>query len=71
MYKLCIFCRHCAFDTRERRVRDGGVRGSIWCGSGKRTPDVSAPLVGQHEFLEWISLAESCKYFTMIESAHG
>ena len=63
MKRLCVLCRNCAFDTRTRGARDGGARGSIWCAAGKRIPDVSAPLVGQREFLEWNALAHHCKHY--------
>ena len=63
MSKLCVLCKACAFDTRERGARDGGVRGSIWCGQGRRIPDDNAPLIGQREFIEWNAFAKRCKHY--------
>jgi hypothetical protein len=62
--KLCVLCRFCAFDTRERGSPDGGRGGSLWCGKGARVPDTNAPLVGQREFLEWNRFAERCRQYT-------
>lgn len=60
--KLCVLCKSCAFDTRERGNLNG-PRGSIWCGRGRRVPDDNAPLVGQREFIEWNRFAARCKHY--------
>lgn len=68
--RLCIMCRSCAFDTRQRGSLDGGSGGSVWCGRGRRVPDTNMPTVGQRECIEWNRFAERCRHFEPVTLAN-